>query len=212
MKKVTQSITSAFVEGKPKKSPNTYTDGLSLWLFNNKIAEHREDGMYITNAGWKSRTTKERLNGLPNVSISQKKGEWYLNNNIWDGDWIKINSDAPPLVDKDKIKNVFDLSKSWISTDGWRGYEEPKYAVCGANDTGNWDDSPCPSDVADREIKEAQLILKSQKIPTKKMTTQSSNVFCIRHYVVVPPHYIKQAKELLLEQYNVNETKLLYLN
>lgn len=34
----------------------------------------------ITDAGWATTTTtKERLNGLPWVSISQKKGVWYLN-------------------------------------------------------------------------------------------------------------------------------------
>lgn len=212
MSKITSTIANSFIEGKAKKMSNTHTDGQSLWLFNNKIAEHRQDGMYISNAGWNSKTTKVRLNALPEVSICQKKGVWFLNGNAWNGDWIKINSNTPPSVDKDKIKNIFDLSKGWVSSDGWRGYEQPTYAVCGANDTGKWEDSPCPSDVAEREIKEAQLVLKSKKIPTKIMTTQSSNLFCVHHYIVVPPHYLEQAKELLLEQYNVNETRLLYLN
>ena len=40
----------------------------------------------------------------------------------------------------------------WVSTDGWRGYYEPINAVAGANNTGSWDDSPCPSHVCESEI------------------------------------------------------------
>lgn len=50
-----------------------------------------DNSLVITNAGWKSNTTKERLNGLPNVSIQQKKGEWFLNGTAWNGEWIKVN-------------------------------------------------------------------------------------------------------------------------
>ena len=57
-----------------------------LKLFGNKIAAIEADGrLWISNAGWDTKTTKERLNGLPGVSIQQKKGEWYLNGNQWDG-------------------------------------------------------------------------------------------------------------------------------
>jgi hypothetical protein len=57
-----------------------------LKLFGNKIAAIESDGrLWISNAGWDTKTTKERLNGLPGVSIQQKKGEWYLNGNQWDG-------------------------------------------------------------------------------------------------------------------------------
>jgi len=92
MRLITQQIIDAFMKGEAKKINNTHTDGQSLWLFGNKIAKHKEDGLYISNAGWKSNTTKERLNGIPMVSISQKKGEWYLNGNLWDGEWIKVKT------------------------------------------------------------------------------------------------------------------------
>lgn len=45
----------------------------------------------ICNGGWFSNTTKERLNGLQNVSIQQKKGVWYLNGEVWNGGWTLIN-------------------------------------------------------------------------------------------------------------------------
>jgi len=91
MRQVTEQITAAFKSGIPAIISNSTTDGTSLFLFGNKIAERRNDGIYITNAGWKSNTTKERLNALPNVSIQQKKGIWYLNGEIWDGQWVKVN-------------------------------------------------------------------------------------------------------------------------
>lgn len=47
--------------------------------------------MKITNAGWRSNTTKERLNGLPNVKINQSKGDSYLNGKEWNGEWVQIN-------------------------------------------------------------------------------------------------------------------------
>lgn len=67
---------------------------VSLFLFGNLIATNYyqgETGLFIRNAGWKSNTTKERLNALPNVSIQQKAGEWYLNGKLWDGEMTKIN-------------------------------------------------------------------------------------------------------------------------
>jgi hypothetical protein len=211
MKTITSKITASFMEGKSKSLSNTKTDGKSLWLFNNKIAEHKDDGLYITNCGWFSRTTKERLNGLTDVDISQSKGKWYLNGKEWDGDWIKVNSNNPPIVDESKIGVMFDKSLKYISTDGWRGYYEPIYAVCGANDTGNCYDSPCPSDISEKEIKQAVDILKSNSIPVKIMTTETSNIFCVHHYVIVPPKHYEMALEVMSSNYNKNETTLLYL-
>lgn len=211
MNKTTTTIVNAFVNGNAKSVGNTKTDGKSLWLFNNKIAEHREDGLWITNCGWTSRTTKERLNALPDVDISQKKGKWYLHGVEWDGNWIQVNDNTPPAVDEEKIKKTFDLSQSWVSSDGWRGYEQPTYAVCGANDTGMWDDSPCRSDIAERELNGMMSVLKERKIPTKRLTTATSNVFCVHHYVVVPPYYIDKAKDIIAEAYEETTTSLLYL-
>jgi len=211
MRLITQQITDAFMKGEAKKISNTHTDGQSLWLFGNKIAEHKEDGLYISNAGWKSNTTKERLNGIPMVSISQKKGEWYLNGNLWNGEWIRVNTMPPPLIDKDKVGKSFNTEKEWVNSGGYRGYSQPVYAVCGANDTGMWDDSPCRSDIADRELKETISVLKKHKIPTKKVTTESSNVFCIHHYVIVPPYYIDKAKEIVSDYISNISTELLYL-
>lgn len=64
-----------------------------MLLHGNEIAYRYNDPertLTITNAGWFSNTTKERLNSIPGVSISQKKGVWYLNGNEWDGEPIDI--------------------------------------------------------------------------------------------------------------------------
>lgn len=63
-----------------------------LKLHGNVIAVRTKDGkLSISNCGWFTNTTKERLNSLPNVSIQQKNGIWYLNGNVWDGKLIQVN-------------------------------------------------------------------------------------------------------------------------
>lgn len=54
----------------------------SMYLHGNCIARYNYDWKRkteITDAGWATTTTKERLNWLEWVSICQKKGVWYLN-------------------------------------------------------------------------------------------------------------------------------------
>lgn len=82
--------TSAFERGESVKVGNTYTDGKALYLHGNKIAEMRNGELWISNAGWSSNTTKERLNGLDGVSIYQKNYEWFLNDKPWDGSWVNV--------------------------------------------------------------------------------------------------------------------------
>ena len=88
MRKVTRQIVEAFYKGEAKSSGNTCTDGTCLWLHGNKIAEKDELGnLLITNAGFETNVTKERLNGLlelggfiqfPLPRIYQKNFTWYL--------------------------------------------------------------------------------------------------------------------------------------
>lgn len=58
-----------------------------LFLHGNAIARRTATGIEISNGGWSSNTTKERLNGLPNVRIIQKNSQWFLNGERWDGNW-----------------------------------------------------------------------------------------------------------------------------
>lgn len=211
MNQTTSKVVNAFMNGEYLKVGNSYTDGNSLYLFNNKIAEHRSDGLYISNAGWTSRTTKERLNGISGVNIYQKKYKFHLNGVEWNGDWIRINENAPPIVDTDKTKKKFNTSIGSEALDGWRNYDFPVYAVAGANDTGTWSDSPCPSDVSARELEAIVNKLKKNKIPTKFTTLESSNVFMVRNFVIVPPYYVDNAREIVADHLSNNDTRLLYI-
>jgi hypothetical protein len=62
-----------------------------LKLHGNTIATIDELGVLsVSNAGWMSNTTKERLNGLPQVNVKQKNWTWYLNGQEWDGSWKRV--------------------------------------------------------------------------------------------------------------------------
>lgn len=85
MRKVTEQMINAFINHEHKTVGNSHTNGTTLFLHGNAIAWHEKGKICITNAGWFSNTTKERLNAIPGVSICQKKGDWYLNGNLWNG-------------------------------------------------------------------------------------------------------------------------------
>jgi len=93
--KITELAITAFNNGDNFIRNNTtvyHTNGITrLSLYGNAIAK-REDGILsISDGGWKSKTTKERLNGLHGVDICQKNFIWYLNGKEWDGGWVVID-------------------------------------------------------------------------------------------------------------------------
>lgn len=96
MRKVTQDAVWSFYKGKQATHNNTQIkieNGVTkMFLFGNLIAKMEDGKLFITNAGWRTNTTKERLNGLKGVNIYQKKGTWYLNNLPWDGSLIEITA------------------------------------------------------------------------------------------------------------------------
>lgn len=203
----TSEVITAFLYGEGKSATNVQTDGQSLWLFGNLIAQHKEDGLYITTAGWETRTTFKHLNELPNVSISRRKKQTYLNGELWDGSMTKVTSIPPPAI---KPSKVFIKASRWVKTDAWRGYSEPIYGVAGANDTGMWDDSPCPSHVATNELQAVKELLRKQGIPTKEIVCETSNVFCIHRYLIARPADLDKAKAIVEQHLADVETRLLY--
>jgi hypothetical protein len=94
MRKITKLASEAFNLTEVFSLSNTVVsveDGVvKLFLHGNLIAKKVGGELFVTNAGWKSNTTKERLNGLCGVTVCQKKGEWYLNGNLWGGELVKI--------------------------------------------------------------------------------------------------------------------------
>ena len=98
MRQITKQSINAFLNASTFSKQNMVVEVLPnvtiLKLHNNPIAylyNDPENTLSITNAGWQSNTTKERLNALPNVSIQQKNFVWYLNGKEWDGRLININ-------------------------------------------------------------------------------------------------------------------------
>jgi hypothetical protein len=89
-RKITQEAVSAFYNNrkfnKSNMSVEITDDGQTLLkLHGNTIAGTDYKGTWITDAGWPTRTTFERLNGLYDVRVNTKKGQTYLNGFPWDG-------------------------------------------------------------------------------------------------------------------------------
>ena len=99
MRQITKQAIAAFLNAETFNKANTKIEVLPnvtiLYLFNNPIAyryNNPEKTLSITNCGWQSNTTKERLNALPNVRINQIKGEWILNGKKWNGNLIDVET------------------------------------------------------------------------------------------------------------------------
>jgi len=98
MRKITEESVDAFMNARKFKKANMEIEVLPnvtvMKLHGNPIAFRYNDPertLSITDAGWSSNTTKERLNAIPNVSIQQKNWEWFLNGEKWDGDMIDVS-------------------------------------------------------------------------------------------------------------------------
>ncbi len=96
----------------------------------------------------------------------------------------------------------------WISTSAWRGFRQPVNACGGANNTGQFSDSPCPTHVCREEILAFRKKLKAARIKSVIMECESSNVFCSHVYVLVAPEHHTKAYEIAQE--HSNETTLFY--
>jgi len=97
MRKITVETVNAFNNATPFKKANNEIVVLPnvtiMKLHGNDIAYRYNDPertLSITNCGWQSNTTKERLNAIEGVSICQKAGVWFLNDKEWDGNLIDI--------------------------------------------------------------------------------------------------------------------------
>jgi hypothetical protein len=96
MRKITEKAISSLLAKKIFKDSNTE---VQVWGFTSYLMLHDNNiaiytgtkDLYITNCGWFTNTTKERLNALPNVRIQQKNFKWYLNGKEWNGELTKVN-------------------------------------------------------------------------------------------------------------------------
>ena len=180
MRQITRDIVRAFGNRQTLKIDNSRTDGTSLYLFNNRIAEWRADGLWITNAGWQSKTTKERLNGLSGVQIQQVRGNWFLNGRIWSGEWVNVDAwnngtDSLPLEVAQEPE--FDITSEWMA----EGYSKPIYAVYHT--------------LNEASLTEIETMLNG--IPTKRMESDTEGVYRPNYFIVVRPEDIDKAVKIL---------------
>lgn len=96
MRKITKEAVSKFLSKETFRKSNMSVEEsygvYKLKLHGNTIATIDELGVLsVSNAGWASNTTKERLNGIPGVRVHQKNWNWFLNGQEWDGGWKRIS-------------------------------------------------------------------------------------------------------------------------
>jgi len=91
MRKVTKQIREAFMNGNTQTVGNTHTDGNSVWLFGNKIITKQDGKIIWTMAGYPTKTTQERLNGILGLRIYQKNFTMMLDDkNVDDSLWYYL--------------------------------------------------------------------------------------------------------------------------
>lgn len=104
MRQITEESVNAFLTARKFNKSNMSVEVLPnvtiLKYQGNSIAYKYNDPnktIAITNCGWESVTTKERLNGVISLSglnikpIYQKNFIWYLDGKNWDGNLTDLN-------------------------------------------------------------------------------------------------------------------------
>ena len=112
MRSITAEAINAFNNHLPFKKGNTEVvvswNVTTLKLHGNSIAFKYYDvkqTLLITNCGWQTNTTKERLNAIDGVSIYQRLGKWFLNGKEWDGKIVSIEEWDKGLISLLKWRN-----------------------------------------------------------------------------------------------------------
>ena len=92
MRKIERQMNEAISAAKDWRLDNTEVineDGVStVKLHGNKIAEIGEDWISLFDGGWRTKTTKSRLNAILNVhgsgfdGVFQKKFEWFFHDSL----------------------------------------------------------------------------------------------------------------------------------
>lgn len=190
MRKITRQIVAAFNDRRALKISNTRTDGQSIWLFNNRIVTRDSSGdVWISAAGWKTRTTLERLQGV--ADVRSIRGNWFIGDRLWRTDvhrWINISNfnsvsevDEIELSEPDYIEeDEFDYTSEWL---GDKGYSKPIYSVC---HTKNIDDLIILED-----------ILNSKNIKSNRTYSDTEGTWSPNHFLIVKPIDYNKAIELL---------------
>jgi hypothetical protein len=181
MRKITREIVHAFEHGRALKIGNSMTTSNALWLFDNMIAERRQGRLWITNAGWQSNTTKERLNGLSGVRINQVRGQWYLNGNAWNGEWVEVSSFAG---ESEQVPNEVEFDVTSRLTGN---FDTPIYSVFHTHNESS--------------LEGVEEALNREGIPNRRMESDTAGEWKPNYFVVVRPEDVSKAVNILSELY-----------
>tara|TARA_R110002126_G_scaffold19941_1_gene74485 strand:+ start:600 stop:914 length:315 start_codon:yes stop_codon:yes gene_type:complete len=104
MRQITKESVKAFMNAEKFSKSNMLVEVLPnvtiLKYHGNSIAykyNNPKQTISITNCGWETTTTKERLNGVIELAglnigkIYQKNWQWYLDGKEWNGNTIDLN-------------------------------------------------------------------------------------------------------------------------
>lgn len=188
MRQITRKIVGAFERREPLTIDNSRTDGRSLWLFGNRIAEWRGDGLWISNAGWDSRTTNERLNGLTGVHVRKHRGTLLLNDRVWDGRWVHVDAwnDGIEYVGGGSVReeNVqerdFDVTSEWMHE---FGYSKPVHSVFHT--------------LVEANLEAVEHRLNEAGIPSRRMESDTEGMYKPNYFIVVYPEDVERALNIL---------------
>ena len=84
-----------------------------------------------------------------------------------------------------------------IIEDGWYWYEEPVNWVAAVNDTGMSQDSPCPTDLGENELRLIVELLNENHINFSQMYCYTWNPFFRRKYIVVDRRDLRRTVQLI---------------
>ena len=194
MRKITRDIVRAFESRNSLRIDNSRTDGQSIWLFNNRIADLRADGLWITNSGWKSATTKERLNGLTGVHIQSVRGNWFLNGRAWDGEWINVDAwnDGITYVNEASPREAivqepeFDVTSEWMP----EGYSRPVYSIYHT--------------LVEEGLRAVEILLNQGGIPSRRMESDTEGMYKPNYFVVVRPEDVERGVNILSDYFTID--------
>jgi hypothetical protein len=109
MRRITQEAAQALLNGETYRNDNTHVEGGVMLLHGNAIARYDGHTLMISNAGWHTTTTKERLNGVLATFDKEyqvftkshrpmicrrwhdERGLYCYESEKWSGDWTVID-------------------------------------------------------------------------------------------------------------------------
>ena len=94
----------------------------------------------------------------------------------------------------------------WHKLDPYRGYKVPPYALAGTSYTGDSSDSPYPFEKIQPELDKLITYLNKNGLHPGLKHTESSNVFMIKIWIVVPNDEYQKARELVDNWLNENNS------